>query len=1120
MNSGSTLQHLRVLLFRYTTEPDAELLRRFLAGRDEAAFAELVRRHGPMVLGVARRVLGDFHEAEDVFQATFLILARKGASVRSAATLGAWLQRTAYRLAVQARRARCRRQALVPPRPLGTTPDILDELTGRELLALVDGELQALPESYRLPLVLCCLEGLSQEEAAQRLGWTSGSVKGRLERGRAALRRRLARRGLKLPEGLAAPLLLVGTLAAVPAALARGALDAAFRNTRVSPAVLALVQALPGTGSGLGTVGLSWVFACALTVAAGVLVLRSDKATAPLPQPLVTTAPSGPDGAAAAGKLLDLLGDPLPEGAVARVGTTRLHSRANLSTVVFSSDGRRLAFGNEEGMVRVCAVADGKPVWQFRAESKRMQPATELAFSPDGRMLAIGGYWTPVITLLDVDAREVRRRIPNTTPGQDRWDRAAQGAGFVFTPDGRTLVVGGKDGAVHFWDLMTGAELAALSRTAEPILSLTMSADGTTALTAHAKGQIHLWNLPGRKHLREVPASPVYVGTPHLTTLSPDGQTIAVVVGDREIELWNATGTRRLSLRSKSPVLALGFVPDQAALKVAEENGTVVAWDTQTGKRLHTLACLDEPLHAGWRGGGKKSAWFRQDGKMVVWSETGAVLQPWDLVAGQATPRLTWSQRGFQWVGFSADGRQLRVGGPLGELGVCDAATGRLIGKPRQVGPIWFTRYATTADRGRVVVVTGNNDLGSRPLPGEGRILLWDPAGDAEPTPLRGQAAPAWYAALTPDGRLLAACGANQRIQVYDPTTGTLMRSFAGRPYEYEPTFSPDGKLLATCASSGSIRLYEFATGRMVRECKAVNAASCLAFSPDGRILASGQSAYRRHDSGQVTGGMIYLWDAATGRQLREIAGTWPLVRALSFSADGRLLACGNQDGLAIWEVASGQQRRCYPEHETWVLGVDFDPDGKRLASACYDGTAVVWRVLDPAPANCSDAELERCWASLAGDGIAAHQAIARLTAAGQTVAFLRTRIRPAERATEKWVSARLADLGSTAFRTRETAQKELMRTCERYEPILRRALVAATDAEVRRRLIAILETVPTPEERPEHLRDLRALEVLERVGSADAGHLLGELAGGDPASAVTIQAKASLTRLSLRRGP
>jgi WD40 repeat protein len=857
------------------------------------------------------------------------------------------------------------------------------------------------------------------------------------------------------------------------------------------------------------------LFACTLTVAAGVLV-RSDDKTLPLTQPPAATAPSGPDGVAVAGKLLDLLGDALPEGAVARVGTTRLRSNANLDTVVFSSGGRRLAFGDESGMVRVCAAADGKLVWEFRAESKRMQPATELAFSPDGRMLAIGGYWNPAITLLDVDCREVRRRIPNTAPGQERWDRAAPGPGFAFTPDGRTLVVGGKDGAVHLWDLTTGAELVSLSRTAEPIVSLTLSADGKTALTAHAKGQVHLWTLPGRQHLRAVPASVVH---PHLTNLSPDGKTIAVVVGDREIELWDVTGTRRLSLHSEAPVLALGFVPDRAALQVAEENGTVVTWDTQTGKRLFTLACL-EPLPIDRRGGGKKSAWFRPDGKAVVWSETGAVLQSWDLVAGQETPCLTWSQRGFQWVGFSADGRQLRVGGPLGELGVCDAATGRLVGRPRQVGPIWFTRYATTPDRGKVVVVTGNNDLGNKPQPGDGQILLWDPASDAEPAPLREQAAPAWCAALTPDGRLLAACGANQQIQVYDVATGRLVRSFTGRPYEYELTFSPDGKLLATCASSGSIRLYEFATGRMVRECKAVNAASCLAFSPDGRILASGQSAFRAHESGHATGGMIYLWDAVTGRELREIAGTWPLVRALSFSADGRLLACGNQDSLSIWEVASGQQRRRYQGHETWVLGVDFDPGGKRLASACYDGTAVIWRVFDPASANCSDAELEGCWAGLAGDGIAAHQAVARLTAAGQTVAFLRTRIGPVKRRTAEWVRARLAELGSTIFRTRETAQQELTRVCELYEPGLRRALAAATDAEVRRRLTAILETVPTPEKRPEHLRDLRAIEVLERVGSIDAVRLLGELAEGDLASAVTIQAKASFTRLSSRRGP
>jgi RNA polymerase sigma factor (sigma-70 family) len=168
---------------------DAELLRRFAAGKDHDAFAELVRRYGPLVWRVARNTAGSV--AEDVFQATFLTLSKTAASVRDPAALAGWQHRTAYRTATRARKAEAKRTL---PRPLaepGTAIDPLDALTARELLAAVDEELAALPDALRAAVVLCGVEGLSQDEAATRLGWTPGSVKGRLERGRAKL---LARR--------------------------------------------------------------------------------------------------------------------------------------------------------------------------------------------------------------------------------------------------------------------------------------------------------------------------------------------------------------------------------------------------------------------------------------------------------------------------------------------------------------------------------------------------------------------------------------------------------------------------------------------------------------------------------------------------------------------------------------------------------------------------------------------------------------------------------------------------------------------------------------------------------------------------------------------------------------
>jgi len=197
------------------TETDPELLRRFSADRDEVAFAALVARHGAMVLDVCRAVLGNDADAEDAFQAAFLLLARNAGTIRRPGSLAAWLHGVAYRTAQKARVAAIRRrahEARVDP-PASTAPD---DLTWAEVRAAVHEALARLGERYRAVLVLCYLDGLTQERAAAALGLSAAAVKKRLERGREMLRAALARRGF----GPAA-VLAVGVLpATVPPALA------------------------------------------------------------------------------------------------------------------------------------------------------------------------------------------------------------------------------------------------------------------------------------------------------------------------------------------------------------------------------------------------------------------------------------------------------------------------------------------------------------------------------------------------------------------------------------------------------------------------------------------------------------------------------------------------------------------------------------------------------------------------------------------------------------------------------------------------------------------------------------------------------------------------------------
>jgi RNA polymerase sigma factor (sigma-70 family) len=182
---------------------DAELLQRFLSTREEEAFAALVHRHGPLVLEVCRRILQNSHDAEDAFQATFLVLARRAAAIRQPDSLAAWLHGVTLRLARTMKRDAGRRRRLEmqapPPEPQGPV-----DPARRELHCVLHEELGRLPRKHRQPLLLCYLEGLTQEEAARQLGWPRGTLKRRLERGRKLLERRLSRRGLSLGAALVA----------------------------------------------------------------------------------------------------------------------------------------------------------------------------------------------------------------------------------------------------------------------------------------------------------------------------------------------------------------------------------------------------------------------------------------------------------------------------------------------------------------------------------------------------------------------------------------------------------------------------------------------------------------------------------------------------------------------------------------------------------------------------------------------------------------------------------------------------------------------------------------------------------------------------------------------------
>src|SRR5262245_49065696 len=217
---------------------DGQLLELFVGCREEAAFAALVRRHGPMVLGVCRRIAGHEQDAEDAFQATFLVLARKAHSVRPREAVGNWLYGVACRTARKARAAAARRRSHECQLPALPHPPAGPDEPRRDLTAVLDQELTALPDKFRLPVVLCDLEGRTRREVARQLGLPDGTLSNRLTSARQMLARRLARRGVTLAAGPAA-LAAVEPASAVPPLLFELTVSA---GSGAAPAVAELAE--------------------------------------------------------------------------------------------------------------------------------------------------------------------------------------------------------------------------------------------------------------------------------------------------------------------------------------------------------------------------------------------------------------------------------------------------------------------------------------------------------------------------------------------------------------------------------------------------------------------------------------------------------------------------------------------------------------------------------------------------------------------------------------------------------------------------------------------------------------------------------------------------------------
>ena len=827
---------------------------------------------------------------------------------------------------------------------------------------------------------------------------------------------------------------------------------------------------------------------------------------------------------------VDCRGDALPAGAVARLGTLRW--RIGESPLLFTSDARH-------------AVAVGHHAFLLDALTglrlRTFDVIAQQAFlTPDDKtLIAASGEWGDV-AFLDIETGKVVRRLPikgrKSAWSADGMRMASQKFDISSGPSRATLTV---------WDLKTGKTL----HTWDGIRgNFVLSPDGTT-LAVRDRDQITLFDAVKGTELHRWRSLPVPAGQTsqaRVLLFSPDGKMLASTESER-VALWDPATGKQLTKGKLGSFLAM---PKSAADTVAfSREGRFLAagsstalyvWDLVAEKLLHKIdnAGNGLPIYV---------VEFTPDAKTLIsHAHTYPSARLWDMATGKEMSPVDANASRVDAVTFSADGKTIATIGPGDPVGLWEAETGKVVRRfpvDSYMGLNWG---------GGLSYLPGSKSLAAiQP----GRVWLWNlDTGKSSYQTHRNPTHfdPEWqvdiraHCALDADTMIATFPGEEKRvigggrmpvfrihwamIGVWDLRTRKMLRSFRVDAEDIRSLgLSPDRKTLVGLPDGQShLFAWDIATGvEMMRIPLPPMMGPSPTFSADGRTLFV--SSFQNQAGGTKL--IVHLYEVASGKKRAGFEHPWPEnARTYHIIASDRLMAITKNDEVALLDPLTGKKYRRFKNGGGWIGCLAFSPDGKRLVTGHEDTTALVWDISDALPAlprtRMTKQQLETAWAELAGDDAeVAHKTIRLMSQAPEDSApFLGQQLKPVAPVKAEVLQRLLAKLDSSSFAERDQAGRELLHLGEAAEAALGQFLQKPVSLETRRRADDLVARIREARlKRPwilsgDALREARAVEVLQRIGNAEATALLDLLANGSPHASLTRQARSVLPPSSADR--